>query len=134
MAPHDFKKFPELTNNQMQIYYFESPHKQLIEGFLAKITKVIDGDTVRLEIEERDFDFPLRIKDIAAPELNEVGGAESQRWLEDLILGEEVYIKLTQNRVEKWGRLLGEIIFGGQSISELSLMVGNSVPFGNGAR
>ena len=73
---HDFVKFPELTNSQMDLYYFESPHKQLSEDFQAEVVKVHDGDTITLRCAERSFDFPLRIINIAAPELNQDGGME----------------------------------------------------------
>lgn len=124
---HDFKLFPELTNRQMEIYYFESPHKQMVEPFTAQVVKVTDGDTVRLRVEERDFDFPLRLSMIAAPEMDEVGGAKSRNWLEKEILGEEVDIILAKKRVEKWGRLLGAIYFMGRCINKESMEAGYSV-------
>jgi len=126
---HDFKNFPELTNNQMQFYYFESPHKQLTEDFTAKVIKVTDGDTIRVTIEDRNFSFPVRFANIAAPELKEEGGKESQSWLEDQILGEEVDIKLTKTRVEKWGRLLAEVFFLGMNLGQMSMDFGFSVPW-----
>ena len=129
MPPHDFKRFPELTNSQMQIYYFDSPHKQIMEDFTAKVVKVTDGDTIRVEWAERDFDFPIRIKDLAAPELDERGGKESQRWLESKILGKEVEILLSRQRVEKWGRLLANVIYGGMRMSSESIINNHGVPW-----
>jgi len=126
---HDFKKFPELTNNQMGIYYMESPHKQLLEDFTAKVVKVTDGDTIRVEIPERNFSFPIRMSKIAAPELNERGGVASQRFLSNFILGEYVDIKLTKSRVEKWGRLLAAVVFMGIDLSRASVDAGYSVPW-----
>lgn len=127
---HDFKKFPELTNNQMQFYYWESPHKQLVEDFNAVVIKVIDGDTVRVKITERDFDFPIRLAKIQAPELDEEGGLDSAVWLRDKILGNEVRVVMNfRNRVEKFGRLIGDIIFGGDSMSEASIRNGHSLDF-----
>ncbi len=127
---HDFKKFPELTNNQMQIYYFESPHKQILEDFEGVVVKVTDGDTVRMEVDFRDFSFPVRFIDTAAPELDEGGGKESQSWLEDRILGENVQVQIDpNNRVGKWGRILGRIFFGGLSINDESIFTGNAVPW-----
>ena len=124
---HDFKRFPELTNSQMQIYYFESPHKQIVDDFTAKVVKVTDGDTIRVGCDFRDFDFPIRLSNIAAPELKE-GGANSQSWLEDEILGENVYVIVDKdNRVGKWGRLLGEIISDGVNINQESIRAGHSV-------
>lgn len=126
---HDFKQFPELTNRQMEIYYFESPHKQIVEDFMAKVIKVTDGDTIRVEWEERDFTFPIRLARIAAPELDEEGGPASQSWLEKEILGEEVLIKMTKQRVEKWGRLLAEIFFRGLNMGQISIDRGYSLPW-----
>jgi len=127
---HDFKRFPELTNSQMQLYYMDSPHRQIQEGFLAKVMSVHDGDTIRVKWDERDFDFPIRFSNIAAPELNEQGGIKSQKWLEKQILGEEIYVKVNpHNRVEKWGRLLGEIIHQGININQSSMDLGYSVEF-----
>ena len=46
---HDFKTFPELTNNKMEIYYFESPHRQILEDFEGEVVKVTDGDTIHVK-------------------------------------------------------------------------------------
>lgn len=126
---HDFKNFPELTDAQMPIYYFESPHKQITSDFWAEVVEVHDGDTIRVTWSERSFDFPIRFSNIAAPELAEKGGPESQSWLEDKILGEEVFIKLSPKRVGKFGRLLGRVIWRGLDIGEESVAMGQSIPF-----
>jgi len=128
---HDFKKHPELTNNQMQFYYWDSPHKQITEGFLAEVVKVTDGDTIRVKTDFRDFDFPIRLTNIDAPELKE-GGLASQDFLSKEILGEEVYVNIDfRNRLGKFGRLIGDVIFAGQSMSDASLNLGFSKPFGS---
>ena len=124
---HDFKRFPELTNNQLSIYYWESPHRQITEDFVAEVVKVHDGDTITVRWDERDFDFPIRFANLAAPEMNQPGGKESQKWLESQILGEEVEINITKSRVEKWGRLLGDIIFRGMSMSNMSIATGHGI-------
>lgn len=126
---HDFKNFPELTNRQMQVYYFDSPHKQINEDFTARVVRIIDGDTVRVEWFERDFDFPIRLNNLAAPEIDEVGGPESKSWLENQVLGKEVFVILSKSRVEKWGRILANIMHAGMDMSELSVMNGHGVPW-----
>ena len=131
MPPHDFKRFPELTNSQMQIYYFQSPHKQITEPFLAKVVQVTDGDTIRVLWAERDFDFPVRMAEIAAAELDERGGLESQRFLSNEILDEEVEIIPTKMRVEKWGRLLANVIFLGIDMSAHVINNGHAVNWEN---
>lgn len=123
---HDFKRFPELTNNQMQLYYFDSPHKQITENFTAKVVSVHDGDTIRVETSFRDFNFPIRLAELAAPELDERGGTESQKWLEQRINGKEVYVILSKQRVEKWGRLLAKIMYDGVITGEESIMQGHA--------
>ena len=89
---HDFKNFPELTNNQMTFYYLDSPHKQITEDFEARVVEVHDGDTVKLQTDFRDFIFNLRLSNIAAPEIKEQGGPESQKWLESEVLNKDVMI------------------------------------------
>jgi len=127
---HDFKRFPELRNNQLDFYYFLSPHKQIFEDFKAKVVNVHDGDTITLRTDFRDFDFPLRFLDINAPELNEKGGHESKSWLEKKILNEEVEIIIDpKNRVDKWGRLLGKVRHEGMILNEEAILVGMATPF-----
>ena len=125
---HDFKRFPELTNSQMGFYYFDSPHQQIAEDFWARVVKVTDGDTIRVSVDFRDFDFPIRFSNILAAELNEKGGRESQSWLESQILGEEVEIVINpKNRVGKWGRRLGEVKHKGFDMGELSMQNQKSI-------
>tara|TARA_Y100000310_G_C20079497_1_gene533147 strand:- start:31 stop:507 length:477 start_codon:yes stop_codon:yes gene_type:complete len=129
MREHDFKNFPELPNSMMDTHYWESPHKQIFEDFDAKVTKVVDGDTVRLEADFRDFDFPLRILGIDTLELNE-GGQGAKEYLKDLMEGEDVRVIIDpKQRVEKWGRLLGDVMFKGTVLSEDMLRQGYAVPF-----
>ena len=128
---HDFKKFPELTNSQMDFYYFQSPHKQIREGFMAEVIKVTDGDTIRVKTDFRDFDFPVRMSGIDAPESDTNEGRQSQKWLENKILKKEIYIKIDPtNRVGKFGRLIGEVTYAGTDIGQLSKDLGFSKTFG----
>jgi len=127
---HNFKKFPELTDAQMDTEYFNSPHKQITESFVAAVTKVIDGDTIKVKWSERDFEFPIRFINIAAPELKENGGQESQKWLEKLTLKKTIEAKINKkNRVDKYGRLLANLLIDGLDVGEMSIMNGMSVPF-----
>ena len=127
---HDFKKFPELTNNQMNLYYFDSPHAQITEDFEAEVIKVHDGDTITLRTTFRDFDFPLRFLDIDSPELNN-GGAEAREWLKGQIEGEKVQIQIDRNnRVGKYGRLLGRVIHRGLNMGNTELRLGYAKAFG----
>lgn len=127
---HDFDRWPELTNRQMQIYYFESPHKQITENFTARVEKVHDGDTITVDWRERDFVFPIRMAKIAAPELNEEGGKEAGDWLRARLLGKEVDVMIDpNNRVEKWGRLLGTIYESGLNVADEEIERGLALDF-----
>ena len=130
MAPHDFKRFPELTNSQMQFYYFQSPHRQITEDFMGKVVKITDGDTIHVKWSEREKPVVVRFIDTDAPERDERGGLESARWLEKQIMGEEVNILIEPKlRVGKWGRIIGRIIHMGQDINRMSIEMGMAVPF-----
>lgn len=126
---HDFKRFPELTNNQMQFYYWDSPHRQITEDFEGKVVKITDGDTIHIKWSEREKPIVVRLANIAAPELDEIGGLESRNWLEEQIMNEEVRVNLIPARVGKWGRILGEIIHMGININQESMDWGFSMPF-----
>ena len=128
---HDFKRFPELTNNQLQFYYFDSPHRQITEDFWGDVVKITDGDTIHVKWSEREKPVVVRFIDTAAPELDEEGGLESAAWLKEQIFGEYVQVGINPNlRVEKWGRILGRINLMGIDINSMSMDFGHSVPFG----
>ena len=130
MRNHDFKKFPELSNAQMNEHYHSSPHKQIVEDFRATVTKVHDGDTITLKWSERDFEFPLRLRDIDAPELNMAGGERAKLHLQNLLEGKEVEVLIDpENRTEKWGRILGDIMQAGVLMSEEMTRMGEATPF-----
>ena len=129
MFEHDYKRYPELTNTELQVVLFSTPISQFTEDFSATVVKVHDGDTVTLRADFRDFDFPLRFLDIDAPELNQ-GGEEARDWLKGRILGHEVTVMIDKyNRVGKYGRLLGKIKIDGTIVSEEEIHLGLSQPF-----
>ena len=114
----------------MILYYWDSPHKQITENFVATVTKVIDGDTIRVKTNFRDFDFPVRMLDTNAPEMNEDRGDVSKSWLEEQILNEDIEILINaKKRVGKWGRLLGIIMHNGLNINTASIRAGMATPF-----
>ena len=128
--PHDFVNFPELTNGQMQIYYFESPHKQILESFTGTCVRVVDGDTIMVKMSERDFDFPVRFNNINAPEMSE-GGKDSKQWLKNRLEGQSIDVLVDpKNRVGKYGRLLGTILHGGMSVGQEMIQLGKANIFG----
>ena len=129
-SEHDYKTFPELTNSQIQEFGFSSPHMQITEDFVAIVVKVHDGDTITLQTDFRDFKFPLRLAMIDAPEMN-AGGQEAKDWLSGQILNQEIQVKISRdNRVGKYGRLLGRVFFAGLDLGEAMMRMGMVVAFG----
>jgi len=129
---HNYVKYPELTNKQLEEYGMLSPHPQIVHDFVAKVEKVVDGDTIRLSTEGRDFVFPLRFLNINAKEMSE-GGGEAKEWLRNLIEDTEVTIIINRkNRVGKYGRLLGVVMSLGMDVGQMMMSIGLAVPFGQG--
>ena len=91
MEEHNYKEYPELTNRQLNEIGWTSPFPQITEDFNANVVRVVDGDTVILRTDFRDFDFPLRFLGIDSPEMSE-GGEEAKQWLKGNIEGEDVEI------------------------------------------
>jgi len=130
MFDHDYNKYPELTNSQLEHLQFSSPHRQITEDFFAIVVKVHDGDTVTVRADFRDFDFPVRLLNIDAPEMSE-GGEVAREWLNSKILGQEVQVLIDpKNRVGKYGRLLGKIFYCGMDLGLEQLNLGLAKPFG----
>lgn len=129
MPEHDYEKYPELRNAQIEVFGFESPHMQITEDFRATVVRVHDGDTVTLRTAFRNFDFPLRLLDINCPEMNE-GGDEARDFVRERVLNEEVDVLINpKNRVDKYGRLLGKILHRGMDLGYELMVVGLATPF-----
>jgi len=125
---HDFKKFPELTNSQLQ-QHMVSPHHQITENIFVDVIKVIDGDTIRVHWEKRDFNFPVRFLGTNAPEMSE-GGQESKEYLEGVILDEEIELIIDKKqRVGKYGRLLAKIKSLGMDVGNMMIRLGYATTF-----
>jgi len=125
---HDFVRFPELTNKQLQ-EHIQSPHPQITADIMVEVVKVIDGDTIRVKWKRREFDFPVRFLGINAPEMSE-GGQESQRYLKGVIEGEIVILKIDKNqRVGKYGRLLARVMSRGLDMGEMMIRLGLATNF-----
>lgn len=69
------------------------------------VTKVIDGDTIEVRQEKRNY--KVRLSEIDAPEINQRFGTESKNFLASLILNEEIeLIYITEDR---YGRIVAKI-------------------------
>lgn len=128
---HNWVRYPELTDSEMEEFGFLSPHEQIVSDFTARVVKVHDGDTIRVECDFRNFDFPVRFLYIDAPELDRgQRGFEARDYLRGVIEGEEVLILVDRfNRVDKYGRLLGRVISAGQDVGEMMVHAGHAQLF-----
>ena len=69
------------------------------------VTKVIDGDTIEVRQEKRNY--KVRLSEIDAPEINQRFGTESKNFLASLVLNEEIeLIYITEDR---YGRIVAKI-------------------------
>ena len=69
------------------------------------VTKVIDGDTIEVRQEKRNY--KVRLSEIDAPEINQRFGTESKNFLASLILNEE--IELIYISEDRYGRIVAKI-------------------------
>lgn len=123
-------KIVEMSNTSIKDYLYRPPHRQITGDFEALVVKVSDGDTVRLRADFRDFDFPLRLANIDAPEMNS-GGEFARDWLSERILGKKVNIIINpNNRVGKYGRLIGEVFVDGFNVNDEMMRQFIVMPFG----
>ena len=77
--------------------------------FTGKVTGIIDGDTIVVENES------VRLIGINSPERGEDFYEEAKKFLEDLILGEEVELEI--NGKDKYYRLLAYVYFGNENVN-----------------
>lgn len=78
----------------------------------GKVTRVIDGDTVKVEIS-------VRLNKIDAPETHGIEkplGVISKEWLEKKLTGKYVTIESKANDV--YLRMLGDVILGSENINQ----------------
>lgn len=69
------------------------------------VTKVIDGDTIEVRQEKRNY--KVRLSEIDAPEINQKFGTESKNYLASLVLNKEIeLIYITEDR---YGRIVAKI-------------------------
>jgi len=83
-------------------------------SFTAKVIAVMDGDTV-LIIRAGHKPEKVRLLHIDAPEKAQPYGVQSKKSLSDIVLKRQV--KITVVARDQYGRLLGDITFGGHSVN-----------------
>jgi len=95
--------------------------------FTAKVLRVVDGDTIYVEV-EAGKKFKVRLTGIDAPEQNQPYGLESTYRLKKLLLNKLVLLKSKPKKgkpysLDRYKRVLAKIIFDGKDIN-LSQVLG----------
>jgi endonuclease YncB( thermonuclease family) len=80
---------------------FALPAAQRAEGLLAgKVTRVIDGDTIDVILDSGRI--RVRLQGIDAPERDQPGGREAQRWLQQRLIDQLIQLEpVSQDRYER---------------------------------
>ena len=82
--------------------------------------RVIDGDTIRAEVEGKER--KIRLKDIDAPEMNQPSGVQSRNFLIRLLDKKDITVVFQGKG--SYGRPLGEIYANGESANTLMIKFG----------
>lgn len=90
----------------------------------AKVIRVIDGDTIVVNVENQET--KVRLAAIDAPEMKQPGGEESKQWLQKQIGDKDIYLKIVDT--DQYGREVAYIynsqpsnFYAKKSINNLSI-------------
>ena len=104
--------------------------------FNAKVTRVIDGDTVVVDVDLGFFvtlrDQTLRLAKVNAPELKgktAEEGAKSKEALRQLVEGKDVVLRTYKSGNDKYGRILAEVFVGDKNVNDWLVTEGLAKPF-----
>ncbi len=103
--------------------------------YRAEVTRVIDGDTVVVDIDLGFYiwlrDQRIRLAGIDAPELRDPGGKDSADHLRQLVEGREVILRTIKNRrggdTRSFNRWLGHVYIDGQDANRAMVKAGHAV-------
>lgn len=99
----------------------------------ATVLRVVDGDTIHMRLDlgwHVTYTVNCRIAGINAPELGTTEGASAHGYAMGL-LREGDAVTFASKRLDKYGRPLGEIIYGGEKrrFGADMLAAGHATPF-----
>jgi len=103
---------------------YEESEEPIIEDDFYLVTRVIDGDTIKIETGES-----VRLICIDTPERGESGYQEATNYVESLILGKEIELVKDVSETDKYGRLLRYVYVNGQFVNKMIVQNGYGVPY-----
>ena len=83
-------------------------------GFKAIVTNVTDGDTIKIEHQNKQI--KVRLAGIDTPELKQAFGLESKKALEQKVLNKIVFVD--GEKEDRYGRLIADIKIGSRWINK----------------
>jgi endonuclease YncB( thermonuclease family) len=93
------------------------------EEFTGTVTRVADGDTVTLLVENGDK-IKIRLVGIDAPEKDQPHGLVSKSYLEEIIEGKQINARCEKK--DRYKRWLCKIFFGGADMNLRQVELGNA--------
>lgn len=88
------------------------------------VTRVIDGDTVWVQLSGRDKPLKVRLQGIDAPEICQSGGVRAQAALSAWIKGQSVIV--TTRAHDDFGRTVGTLYVKGQDVARQMVADGHA--------
>lgn len=75
----------------------------------GKVTKIVDGDTLKIFNEKNHTLYKVRIAHIDAPEINQNFGLEAKKFLFNRIYNR--YVTIKTNKKDKYGRIITDVLY-----------------------
>lgn len=108
----------------------------------CKVVSVYDGDTITvaayLKGDPQCYKFKVRLNGIDSPELRGSSTTEKQYAIEsrdalkERILDQEIYLNIVGT--EKYGRILGDVIYKGENINKWMVEKGYAIVYDGGTK
>ena len=86
------------------------------------VVNVVDGDTIHFMPETYEYYLTIRVFGVDCPEFNQKGGLLAHSFTQRFALGKKAKIKRVD--VDKYGRIVANVIIDGKDLSEELLKVG----------
>ena len=87
----------------------------------CKVVKITDGDTVHV-VDQSKAKHKIRLGGIDAPEKKQAFGQKSKQNLSKLIAGKNIEVEY--NKRDRYGRIIGKLIYQGQDVNLLQIKHG----------
>ena len=88
------------------------------------VTRVVDGDTVWVQLQGRDKPLKVRLEGIDAPEICQPGGVKAQAALSNWVMGQSVTV-ITRAH-DDYGRTVGRVYMQGQDVARQMVANGHA--------